>query len=222
MLQATAISMKYIVHPGFDDGVITTDCANARISTYSNPSTIQATSRYQMFDMGLTIPRAASYYLDQRIPGSSSYASGASPYLSPSGMVQPVSSYSLNPHYNNHYSFLQAAAEHWIKKHPTSCCDYNSTAIGGSPNNEEQLIIEDVTLFNPTNGIIDPAIISQVGESIKGRYVWIPAIKYIKKFGVTFPIPWYKELWIWKRTYHNMRNPTLYDCDFVYQYLFKN
>ncbi|MFN0013178.1 MAG: hypothetical protein ACKVU2_01405 [Saprospiraceae bacterium] len=215
-----ALTFKYIVHPGFDDGVITTDCANGRKSTFLNPSTFQPTKRIKVFDMGIETPRAASYFLDQLKRGTTStFCTGATPYLSPTGMVQPVSSYSLNQSYRNHFTFVQAAGEHWIKKDLTSC-DYRTTAIGGSSNYEEQLVVNNSSLF--ATGIIHPGIVSHMGETIKGLTIPIFYIKIKRVKGFPYPVVCSRPYYIWKRTYHNLQSGCLLDCDYAYRYLFKN
>ncbi|MCB0651768.1 MAG: hypothetical protein KDC85_10870 [Saprospiraceae bacterium] len=224
VVQAAALSMKHVIHPGYDDGVITMDCASARKNTYSSQSNFKPTKLVKVFDMGIPTARAISYFVDQRLPlDPLKFGAASSPFLSPTGMVQPVSSYAMNTPYNNHYSFIQAASEHWIKKDASQCCDYNTTALGGSPNNEEELVVNDVSLYNPVTGIIDPAIIPQMGEFIVGEYIWVPdSIKFKKKGLIWIPVVHFKPLYIWKRTYHKFRDPGLYDCDYVYKYLFKN
>jgi hypothetical protein len=137
-------------------------------------------------------------------------------------MVEPVSYYSLNQSYRNHFSFMQAAAEHWIKKNKTSCCNYNSTAIGGSTNYEEELVVSNAALFNPATGIIDPAIIPEMAEEIRGRYILYPYIKFRWSKGIYRPFVFWRKFYIWKRTYHKMGDNGLFDCDYIYRYLFKN
>lgn len=225
-----ALTFKYIVNPGFDDGVITTDCATGRISTFTTPSYYETTTPLKTFDMGLPKTRAVGYFLDQKKKTDlKTFRSAATPYLSPSGMVQPVSYYQLNTPYKNHITFVQAAGEHWIKKDIVSC-DYNTTAIEGSRNYEEQLVVNDAACFHPQTGIIDPAVISLMKEEIRGKsfpiiYPKIRIVKGIPK--LTFAS---KPFWIWKRTYHNLAPPNfslpsqgcIMDCDYVYRYLFKN
>lgn len=228
-LQA-ALAMKYIVHPGFDDGVITTDCATGRKSTFLTPSTYQASNPIKAFDMGVPKIRAIGYFLDQKKKTDlKTFRSGATPYLSPTGMVQPVSTVSLNPSYKNHITFVQAAGEHWIKTDILSC-EYNSTAISGDRNFEEQLVVNDAACFNPTSGIISPSIISLMKEEIRGKFIPIYYIKFRKVKGIPRPTIASRPFWIWKRTYHNMVQPNyqlssqgcMLDCDYVYRYLFKN
>lgn len=216
------VPFKYSLHAGFDDGVLTTDCSNGRKNMPKPISTFTASSKIKVFDMGIRPARAISYYLDQKYnPGKNEFTASATAYLSPTGMVQPVVSGSapMNLYYKNHYSFLQAAAEHWIKKNGNGCCSYNHTAYDGFPNKEEQLVVNDASLF--TSGIIDPSIKGQMRESIKGRYFFYPTIK-IKMAPIPRPIIVWKKYWIWKRTYHNLGNDNLYDFDYVYPYLFKN
>ncbi|MBK6698416.1 MAG: hypothetical protein IPG55_00660 [Saprospiraceae bacterium] len=166
--------MKHIVYPGYDNGVITMDCASARKNDYLDQSYFEPSDLVKLFDRGIITPRAISYKLNQQLPfDPSMYGSASTPYLAPTVMVQTISSFTMNPHYNNHYSFIQATDEHWIKK-DLSCCDYGTTAIGGSANNEEELVVEDFNLFNSNTAIIDPAIISEMGEFINGKYIIIP------------------------------------------------
>lgn len=211
--------LKYIIHDGFDDGVVTTDCSNGRESVI--PYTFEATSKIKVFDMGARTSRAVGFYLDQRYdPNNNIFTAGATPYLSPMGMVQPVRSIKhVNTYYKNHSSYLQAAGEHWVKKN-ANCCNYAATAYGGAPNYEEQLVVNDGTLFK--TGVIDPAIKGQMRESINGRYFVYPTIKVKMVKGFPKVVVVWKKYWIWKRTYHNLGNPNLYDFDYVYPYLFKN
>ena len=164
------------------------------------------------------------FYLDQRHnPNNNIFTAGATPYLSPTGMVQPVTSIKhTNFYYNNHYSFTQAAGEHLIKK-DLNCCNYAATAFGGAPNYEEQLVVNGYNakdLF--TSGIIDPAIKGKMRESIKGRYFSLPTFKVKMVKGFPKLVVVWKKIWIWKRTYHNLGNDKLYDFDYVYPYLFNN
>ncbi|MBC7775246.1 MAG: hypothetical protein H7246_07395 [Phycisphaerae bacterium] len=220
--QSAALGMKYTVHPGYDDGVITMDCATGRKNTFASQSYFSTNNVLKVFDMGIKKPRAISYFIDQRMPFNPlKFGAASTPYLSPTGMVQPVSSVTLNQPYNNHYAFIQAASEHWIKK-DLGCCDYKTTAIGGSSNNEEELVVENAGLFHSTTGIIDPAIIAEMGETIKGQIILLPSIKLRYVRGIPRPVIYWKKFYIWKRTYHKFRNDGLYDCDYIYQYLFRN
>lgn len=226
----TALTMKYIVHPGFDDGVITTDCATGRKSTFLTPSSFQASNPIKAFDMGVPTPRAIAYFLDQKKKtDGKTFRAGATPYLSPTGMVQPVSSANMNASYQNHFTFVQAAGEHWIKKDLLSC-NYNTTAIGGSRNYEEQLVVNDAMCFDPVKGIVDPAIIPLMKEDTRGKSIPIFYIKIRKIKGIPIPTIASRPFWIWKRTYHNLVAPNhqlssqdcWLDCDYVYRFLFKN
>ncbi len=214
--------LKYWIHPGFDDGVLDMDCAGGVNNPLSlGPSRFSATG-YKVFDMGIPFGRAKKYYLDQTIGSSGSFASAMTPYLSPSGMVQPVQNISVPQNYfNNHFPFIQSAKEHWFNSTEAisgnTPCDYSLSA--GAVNNEEMLVVNNSTLF--TNGIIDPAIISEMGETVKKLTIWIPWFKWKKWHGIRIPVPYWREFIIWKRTYHKLSDNCQYDVDYAYKYLFR-
>jgi hypothetical protein len=217
-------ALKYIIHPGFDDGVLTMDCANGNNNPLSmGPSSFSA-SAPKVFDMGLPLIRATKYYHDQKI-GNGVFAAASTAYLSPSGMVQPVISINVNPqqHFKNHFSFIQSSKEHWFNSTELGSgntpCDYAPTIMGTYVNNEEQLVVSNSSLFTP--GLIDPSIISQVGETIKGRYILYPTIKIVWRHGIPKPSVYWKEFYIWKRTYHKLYDNCMYDVEYGYNYLFK-
>ncbi|MEJ5995971.1 LamG domain-containing protein [Pedobacter sp. Du54] len=224
---AILYALKYSIHPGFDDGVLTMDSSNGNNNPLSwGPSSFSATGS-KVFDMGIPLQRGISYYLDQRI-SQGVFASGSIVNLSPTGMVQPVQSVNINPqqHFNNHFSFIQSAKEHWIKATETMAdnepnnvpCDYAKTFPGGAVNNEEQLVVANASLFNPS--LIDPSIINQMGETVKGRSISFPLIKIIFRHGIPRPSIYWKTFYIWKRTYHNLIDNCMYDVDYGYKYLF--
>jgi hypothetical protein len=91
----------------------------------------------------------AAYFIEQLDGPLAAY--GATPFLSPDGMVQPVLVAVPPPHYANTFTFLQGASEHSF---PTgSSEDYEATF--GAGNYEESLVcsgpeIFDMGLVNPT------------------------------------------------------------------------
>ncbi len=215
--------LKKIMHPGFDDGVLTMDCSggNSDFIARNQPSRYRATKSARVFDMGQSLLRAVFYFRDQEISVSSKeFATGVTPYLSPTGMVQPVDHALVLPsRYANHYSFLQSSSEHWLEnKYGTG--RYAPTKEDFSNNWEEQLVVENASLFN--NGIVSPGIVGEMRETIKEKVIYYPAlrIKFVK--GIPRPIIVWKKYYIWKRTYHMMRNPSWYDYDYAYKYLFRN
>lgn len=209
--------LKYIMHIGFDDGVVSMDCANTLINQPSNftPNFIP-----KVFDMGIPRTRAIQYFLDQRL-GYGQFGSSFTPNLSPTGMVQPVLAASPMLHAPNHYSFVQSASEHLQPKDVSyfSSCSYLETMFDGSRNYEEELVVSDPSLYS--RGIVDHAIVGQMREKIRGEYIWYPTliIKMVK--GFPKPIVIWRKFYIWKRTYHTLGDDCLYDYDYVYKYLFK-
>ncbi len=216
--------LKFIIHPGFDDGVVTMDCASGRNNSLLNqPTTYNATSTLKAFDMGQNGFRAACYFLDQH-NAQKNFAVASIPYLSPTGMVQPIASVTASTNFNNHFTFLQSASEHWLRKKAeyifTTDYNYSSTLPIKSDNNEEELAITDLTLFS--KNLVSPAIIAEMGEFEKGRFIEYPMIKIIFRHGLPRPTVYWNKFYIWKRTYHKMKNEKLFDFDYAYKYLFKN
>ena len=216
-------NLKPMIHPGFDDGVLSMDCTSGRINPSSiHPAAFTPTSAVKVYDMGIIPDRAITYYLDQR-SSLGRFAIASTPYLSPTGMVQPVSSFITIPQYRNHFTFVQSAAEHLLpsKNAYFVGCNYMPTAmIGGWPNYEEELVVSNASLY--ANGIVSPSIIGEMGESIKGMSIPMLYIKIKRRHGIPIPRVYVKWVYIWKRTYHKLNDNCMYDCDFGYKYLFKN
>ena len=231
-------ALKYVVLPGFDDGVVSMDCASGRNNNLSPTPSSFSGPPHKVFDMGIPFLRACDYFLDQKVGAGITgvFASASSPYLAPNGMVEPISSLNLPliTHFNNHFPFIQSSSEHWLAATQygpghNNHCDYEKTFIEGSVNNEEELVVNTSNVYAP--GLVDPSIISQMGETIKKKSIWIPWPKMKKWHGIW--IPWYymKEIIIWKRTYHKLHdnctasfsNPSMpvYAADYGYKYLFK-
>lgn len=216
--------LKYSIHPGFDDGVLTMDSSNGNNNPLSFGHSRFSANGSKVFDMGIPLIRAIKYYQDQRI-SDGVFASASIPNLSPTGMVQPVQSVIVNPqqHFNNHFSFIQSSKEHWFNAtEPGSGntpCDYGKTFPGAAVNNEEQLVVTNTGLFNPS--LIDPSILTKMGETVKGRIILYPTIKIVFRHGIPRPSIFWKTFYIWKRTYHNLIDNCMYDVDYGYSYLFK-
>lgn len=218
----TAITpfLKFSMHPGYDDGVLTMDCSGSNMALHATqPSRFAATSARKVFDMGQPIFRAVTYYRDQFIAPTVCAASNT-PYLSPTGMVQPVAAV-LAPavRYANHYSFVQSTSEHWLEKSFWSG-NYEQTSVDKSRNWEEELVVENPMLFS--SGIVDPGIASQMTENIKEKVVYYPTLRIKTVKGIPRPIIVWKKFYIWKRTYHVLQEPNWYDYDYAYRYLFRN
>jgi hypothetical protein len=216
--------LKYTIIPGFDDGVTSMDSSSGSNNSLSWGSSYFTAVPKKVFDMGIPIIRAIDYYLDQKVGlGAGHFAAASTPYLSPTGMVEPVTLVNINPqnHFRNHYSFIQSSREHWntatqhnITPDDNVSCDYKRTSIEGSTNNDEILVTDDQSLYNI--GLINPAILPLMGEFSVGNKIYYPNLRF--KRG-RFYIYW-KPFWIWKRTYHKLNGNCMYDVDYAYKYLF--
>lgn len=216
--------LKRILNPGFDDGVLTinSQVANPNI-TFLWPSgfTPQPIGAIRVFDMGVASPkglgsplRAVGYYWDQFIepkflfsvrPGL--VAGAATPYISPTGMVQPVSNeYSLTGgfsslrRYGKHYSAFQSTSDHFSGytgpwDNPDDK-DYHKTFLL-ERNFEETRVITDSAVYEnyeaaypcDNQPLLDRATVPPVREIVRGRKI---------RFGLGKRK---RTWWIWKRAY---------------------
>lgn len=278
---------KFLLLPGFDDGVATID------SQVANPNEVllspsgfrtNAAGLVQNFDMGvfglgpsfyvtvniggnlvnfsvnilntsLNSPnRAVNYYINQKADRISSpgnvqgfpqpffFASGATPYISPSGMLQtitaeygngsgahPLSANPLNRN-PNIFSYLQSASDHFKGTHD-QVLGFNGVLYGNSPiydtangerNFEETRVITDPAVYAPykmpygdNEPLLRPQNTPPVKERIRGLRVTV-AFKVFKK-------KWKKTWWIWKRRYHLLDGwETKRQFDYVYESVLKN
>ena len=214
---------------GLDDGVVNTESSSGR--NQINPSifsTFEATKNRRVFDMGIPTTRASWFYIDQHKPSSDLFYCNSSPYLSATGMVEPWSNISINPQYNNHYTFLQASDQHMMPDDKMTCFisgNYpNTKDYFKSYNNEEELVVNDKNLYN--NGTINPVLINEMGEFVKDKTKNFPkfTVKIVRKGLMIYPkicCTWIPRI-IWKRYYHRLINPKLLDMDYAYKYLFPN
>jgi hypothetical protein len=193
----------------------------------------------KLIDMGIHKDRRIRYYLDQKndvrvaetfispaIPScfgvASRYlfaASSCVPWLSPTGMVQPVRApgcfgfpaYDALKRYKNHHSFLQSAADHFsgsvgpFTNHP----DYEKTYGTGAANFEESRVITSPAVYLNC-GVSFPRMSRLQVEYIRGKS------KTFKLFRKTFT------LWIWKRKYHLLwEYEKKNQVDYLYETVFK-
>jgi len=216
------IPFFFKLHPGFDDGVLSMDCSSGRINPSSSlPSQYIPTSALKVFDMGIPLLRASCYFLDQRMP-SGGFAVASTPYLSLTGMVQPVASVIPMPRFNNHFTFVQSPAEHLLpQKSSYFDCNYWPTQGPNGPSNYEEVLVVSNSYFY-FFGIVNSSIIYQMGESVRDRHIYYPMIKIKMRHGIPLPTIYLKKFYIWKRTYHTLNDNCMYDCDYGYKYLFKN
>lgn len=222
---------------------------------YPGPMKIAALLNTKLYDMGLHKDRAIQYYLDQKLdlvvadklfdqspPGGGwipdpmqpyltvleyMFASaGSTPWLSPSGMVQPVlisrfptiSSYDALSRYPRHYSFLQSTDDHFkgaigpMVDYP----DYEGTYGNGAGtfrNCEESRVVtsDDVySVCGVSNAVKDLQVEIRRGKSRTFRI----KIPFFKPFTIT--------LWFWKRHYHLLKDwDTKSQLDYVYAHVLK-
>lgn len=214
--------VKHTVHQGFDDGVLSMDSQSANPDPrLYYPNVFDPKSFIKLFDMGIARERAIRYYLDQKIdPGGnkSGYASSACiPWLSPTGMVQPVENaqipgvpgFDALKRYHNHYSFIQSAADHYqgaAGAYP-NFPDYEKTYDIGSRNFEESRVVTSSDVYSRC--WVNPSKLTQV-EYIRGKSI---TFRILKKSYTR---------WIWKRKYHLLED---YDqknqLDYLYESVLK-
>jgi hypothetical protein len=241
---------NWAIHPGLDDGVVTmsSQTGNPNFETGLFPSGYWRTSNpFKVYDMGISIGRANSYYMHQTLFTAPGYIGGASvTHLSPTGMVQPVSSTApatrCENRYANHYSFLQSASDHYTGPRGKSVSDgFDPTNFPGSSgyqppnyryadgyghNDEESRSITDLDIY--ARGLVSPAVATMQYEHIRGLNITIPIP--IPNLSFKCCPPKFKFWWswyyivipIWERKYHNMvgyQSET--ECSYVYKYVLR-
>jgi hypothetical protein len=232
---------------GFDDGVVNT-CSQSASPSLVHPDTyayVQPALR--LFDMGLPPARSLLYFADQ-YHGSGLSAYGSTPWLSPSGMLQPVASAPAPlARYANHHTFLQSASDHNDPVDPPGAAhgihEYDRTLA--ERNYEETLAITDPVVF--TSGLVNPAIADLVRECVRGmdllidlripipRFTLVPPSVTITIQRLSISIP------IWRRRYHHLKasadcypwtepselatflpaQEPLGECDYVYRFVLR-
>ena len=158
-------------------------------------------------------------------------------------MVQPVAYIDefSNPEnrYNNHYSFIQSASDHYIGprgKSYTEGLDLSNfpTSSGFQPPNyyydqsfNEQNYEESRAITNSdiyTKGLVSPLVATMQAERIRGLDITIPIpipnIRLIPfKFWWSF---YYFVIPIWQRKYHNMVGyKTESEASYVWKYVLR-
>ncbi len=206
--------------PGLDDMIVNMESSAGRDKPHYLPiSKFITPYPNKAFDLGIKLDRALASYYDQKA-GLGKFSSAANPYLTPSGMVEPrFSSQITNPQFPNNYTFIQSASEH-IQPKDYSYFDYMNykNSLIGSAYSEEQLVTNSSYLY--TSGIVNPSIINEMVENIKGKKIVFTWGKFVWKNGRLKFIKYNIERYIWKRLYHNLQG-NRYDYHFAYDYLFK-
>jgi len=199
---------------GFDDGVVNTNSQSASPSLLHPDTFSYMPPAARIFDMGLHPARSLLYFADQyKGPGRAAF--GSVPWLSPSGMVQPVDgTLGPAPRYGNHYPFIQSASDHMAPISPPTppqgTHEYHRTA--GQRNYEETLVIADS--FVLASGLVNPAIANMVQAWVRGmdlvirlripipRFTLSPPAFTMDILRVTVILP------LWRRRYHLLKSST--------------
>jgi sugar lactone lactonase YvrE len=239
--------LKYLIMPGFDDGVTT---INSQVANPNSrllwPSGFRpnGTGLLAPYDMGLagtgngpqsglmSPVRAAGYYRDQvgelfRIPPLL-IAGGATPYLSPSGMRQSVGDAYRNTHfstlnrYHNHFSFIQSASDHLTGYTGTIGFfgeDYFPTFFT-EPNREESRVITDDTVYQPF------AMVYAGDDGPLLTADCVPRVESWERGRYVRPISFkvfgrtyrWGGFWVWRRVYDLLEDwQSKMGCDFMYE-----
>ena len=197
--------------------------------------------------------RAVFYYIDQKADRVSSpanvlafpqpyfFAAGATPYISPTGMLQTISEeygrgsgqhpLSANPLNRNPniFSYLQSASDHLKGTHDQPFgfngdlyANSPNSWANGEPNFEETRVITDPAVYAPfampygdNEPLLRPQNVPPVIEKIRGLRVTF-TVKFFKKKKT-------RTLWVWKRRYHLLDGwETKRQFDYVYASVLKN
>jgi len=244
--------LNWALHPGLDDGVSTmsSQSGNPNFETGARPSGYfrSGNTSVRVYDMGIAANRAISYFMNQTLFTSPGYIGGASvTNISPTGMLQPVAFIdplsSCENRYNNHYSFIQSASDHYKGprgKSPNEGFDPNNfPGSSGFPppnydydpsfnmrNYEESRAITNSDIY--TKGLVSPLVANMQIEHRRGLdiVITIPipniSIKW-HPFRIKFWWSYYYiTIPIWERKYHNMLGyETESECSYVYNYVLR-
>lgn len=232
-----SILSKNGIHQGFDDGVLSIESQTANPDPrIINPNVFlpypgilgSITLNEKLFDMGIPKERAIRYYMDQKVdlitkgdPTKLPFASaGSVPWLSPTGMVQPVKKayfdnvpgFDALKRYKNHYSFLQSTADHYqgsrgqYENYP----NYEQTYDSGSSNGEESRVVTSNDVYNKCG--VNASRLKQV-EYVRGKSITFGFKLFGKRYSYT--------RWIWKRKYHVLENHSTWNqLDYLYYSVF--
>lgn len=231
--------LNVAIHPGLDDGVVTmsSQAGNPNFETGKVPSGYFRNGLFtKVFDMGIEKGRAILYYLHQTLFTSpNGYVGGAAiSHLSPTGMVQPVGTIipitSCENRYDNHYSFIQSASDHYIGPR------------GHSPNHPDNYVKSNHT--NST-GFKPPNYLYKFGEGVhceevrtitsndiytKGLVGYIPMVEHKKSLDIEICIKikflnfkkCLPKIPIWRRTYHTLEgSKENCECSYAYKYVLR-
>jgi len=246
--------IKILFSAGQDDGVLNENSQCANPSLFLNwPSGYKPSYRpyhANVWDMGVPFDRALGFYEAQvwdtfLRPVGAQIAGGCTPWVSPDGMVQPVSATYADStlRYNNHYSFLQSTSDHFIGPLedqqsgsgagtylPTEC--YLETVgtdhwcLGNSEDNsEETRVITDPAVYQRVcpPGVVDtgqPACAALVNPVVGGLVV-----RQVRGKFISFKLCHHctrHTLWFWRRVYDRLAGwQTMTENDYVFKYVLR-
>ena len=107
------------------------------------------------------------------------------------------------------------------KKRPYIILKWAESFDGFIAPEHQELVTNNSILYS--NGTINPLIINEMGEFLKYKDRFYPKLVLKKnKLGILVPKIVWKRFYIWKRTYHKLKNNSLYDVDYAYRFLFPN
>jgi hypothetical protein len=159
-------------------------------------------------------------------------ASGCTDYLSPTGMVQPWHLWTfggpLDPknRYDKHYSFIEAAADHYGMTPNLIDEDFNANSeYRPSPallypdqaNREEVRVLTSAEMHLPyTVGEDDSPLLDYTNPAVGSGLKVIETVK-----GKCFPKRKGQcKVWVWRRVYHRLADwENKLACDYAYDYL---
>ncbi len=242
---SNTLLVKSLLLPGFDDGVLTIECQvgnplpaslpkiplppiyTLAYGLVSAPGVYFPTSNRKAVDMGIQPYRATSYYIAQFKEEHSLFgaaATGCTPFISPTGMVQPfhLNSYTRNSllRYTKHYSFLQSTSYHnsgpkgTVQFGNTPYYSKNYTPSFGERNFEEESVITNNIVY--TSGLVSSSFHGLMERTVKGPHKTIKfkLCKKCKTYSKTF--------WLWQRNYDRLHGfNELLECDYIYKYVLK-
>ncbi|MGB9368190.1 MAG: hypothetical protein WCE79_19470 [Xanthobacteraceae bacterium] len=229
--------------PGVDDGVLTADsqCANPRLPA-TRPSGYMAKFYLsKTFDLGVGAYRGLQFYKNQvldprvaaqRVPFPGYVSNACNPYLSSTGMVQPVASVNV-PHVLSTRFRLPLHCPILLsnRMHPEHL--YLNVNPPPSDRNEVVLINDCSFLYSGDNriaGDVGAYLNAGIGQEVftedRGHYIGGQTYPYtisccrfhhFFSFTIYIEIP---KIWIWRRTYmlmsgYQSKSPFYYVYDYV-------
>lgn len=224
-----ALGITKVLLPGLDDGVATMNSAcgsPAHVHTgVLPPSGITVSTFVKAYDRGIPAARATKNFISHldlqsppvTRPSVRYLAGGCTPYLSPTGMLMPVTGthagtvWDTRNRYGNHFSFIQSSADHSYEGGSDPSNQWPSAKPGGAssvsiprqylpssnfgPNCEEMSAVTDSGIYKKfADGtyLVQPSFQNEMHQVVRGLKFTFKLFKNSKK---TY------SRWIWKRNY---------------------